>query len=128
MTAHPIDIHIGQKLKSRRITIGMSQEDLGNAIGVTFQQIQKYERGINKMSLSRLFDIASILNTPIIFFLEGIGKRGRPALAEDKIDLLLDKNKCDNKEVLSLVRAYSNISDEKTRRHILALVKGLSGN
>ncbi|MFV9903062.1 MAG: helix-turn-helix domain-containing protein [Rickettsiales endosymbiont of Dermacentor nuttalli] len=120
-------MYIGQKLKSRRITIGMSQEDLGNAIGVTFQQIQKYERGVNKMSLSRLIDIASILNTPITFFLESIGKRGRPALAED-IDLLLDKHKCDYKEILSLVRAYSNISDEKTRKHILSLVKGLSDN
>lgn len=71
MLPHPVDIHVGKQLRVQRIIMGLSQEALAKAVGITFQQVQKYERGINRMSASRLFDFSRVLSVPVSFFFEG---------------------------------------------------------
>lgn len=73
---HPVDVHVGQRVRERRILLGMSQQNLGIAIGITFQQIQKYEKGTNRIGCSRLFDLAEAQNVPIAYFFEGYTREG----------------------------------------------------
>ncbi len=128
MAPHPVDTHVGKKLRSRRTLLGMSQEKLGEAVGVTFQQIQKYERGLNRIGSSRLYEFARVLSNPVSYFFEGMENvAGQPeyqSMAEDQGRF--EHENIANKEVLSLVRAFSGISDQKVRKDILSLVKSLS--
>src|SRR5580658_9157585 len=71
MLSHPVDVHVGKQLRMQRIVMGLSQEALAKAVGITFQQVQKYERGINRMSASRLFDFGKVLGVPVSYFFEG---------------------------------------------------------
>jgi transcriptional regulator with XRE-family HTH domain len=128
MVPHPIDTHVGKRLRSRRTLLGMSQEKLGEAVGVTFQQIQKYERGLNRIGSSRLYEFARVLSNPVSYFFDGIEEVVGEAEVKSISD---DKNRFEyesiaNKEVLSLVRAFSGITDQKIRKDIISLVKSLS--
>jgi transcriptional regulator with XRE-family HTH domain len=114
---HPIDVHVGRRVRHRRWMVGMTQQQLGDKVGIKFQQIQKYETGMNRVSASRLWDIAEALETSISFFFEGLEtERAGPADgavragAEPRGDLLADK------EALDLVRAYYAIPEEQRRR------------
>lgn len=129
----PIDIHVGKRLRQRRMLIGMSQERLGEAVGLTFQQIQKYERGANRMGASRIFRFAEILAVPVAYFFEESPAGGRvgPGLAESKQgrleeDEALPNDLLQRKETLDLVRAYYRIGDAKQRRKFLELVKAMA--
>lgn len=128
MTPHPVDVHVGKRLRSRRTMLGMSQEKLGEAVGVTFQQIQKYERGLNRIGSSRLYEFGRVLSSPIAYFFEDMDDTARAgdikAFAEDQGGF--EYENLANKEVLSLVRAFSGITDQKIRKDILALVRSLS--
>ncbi len=129
MESHPVDIHVGKKLRSRRTMLGRSQEEVGKAVGVTFQQIQKYERGLNRIGSSRLYDIARILGVSVTYFFEDFEAYRRTKttpgdIAENASNF--DNEGVDNKEVLSLVRAYYGISTPLVRRKILSLMKSLS--
>lgn len=125
---NPIDIHVGSRIRLRRNMLGMSQEKLGESLGITFQQIQKYEKGTNRVGASRLQAIASILNVPVAFFFEDapgheVGTAG--GLAEDSsttyvVDFL------NSPEGLQLNRAFVRISDAKVRRKVVDLVKALA--
>jgi transcriptional regulator with XRE-family HTH domain len=116
--AHPVDIHVGDKLRQRRWMTGITQQQLGNAVGTKFQQIQKYENGSNRVSASRLWDIAKALDVPISFFFEGID--GQVAdTGEAHASILSDK------EAVNLVRVYSAIPKEQ-RRKLLDLARILS--
>ena len=117
---HPVDIGVGTRVRSRRILMGMSQERLADQLGVTFQQVQKYEKGSNRISASRLADISEILDVqPGYFFEEVIGakpsSRSPPAPADP-----LNK-----RETLELVRAYYRIADPNLRREITSLIRSL---
>ena len=122
----PIDISIGSRLRLRRLTMGFSQETLARALGITFQQIQKYERGTNRIFASRLFHLASVLRVPVAYFFEGLspgseaGAPGCPkaAIAEDGVQDLLGKS-----DTLKLIQAYNKITDPGVRRQIYALVR-----
>jgi len=106
---HPVDVHVGQRVRQRRWMIGMTQQQLANKVGIKFQQIQKYETGANRISASRLWDIADALEVPVAFFFEGIDE----AVGEDaKVagDMLMDK------EALELVRAYYSMPETQRRR------------
>ncbi len=70
---HPVDIHVGQRVRQRRWEVGMTTQQLGDSVGITFQQIQKYETGANRIGASRMWDIAEVLEVPVSFFFEGIG-------------------------------------------------------
>ena len=126
---NPIDIHVGSRIRLRRTMLGMSQEKLGEALGITFQQIQKYEKGTNRVGASRLQNISSILNVPVSFFFEDApgesSSSGSSGLAEASssnyvVDFL------SSSEGLQLNRAFVKIGDPKVRRKLVDLVKALA--
>lgn len=124
---HPIDVHVGQRIRQRRILIGMSQTDLAEAVGVTFQQVQKYERGANRTSASKLYEFATILGVSVPYFFDemsaeasGRPKRGRPRASAGEVEASL----MESVEALKLVRAFYKIGEHR-RRHIGALIEAL---
>ena len=111
--AHIVDIHVGKKIRERRWLIGMTQQTLAERVGIKFQQIQKYETGTNRVSASRLWDIAAAMGVPVASFFEGLPtKQLRPACAPDELpeDMLADKG------AMALVRSYYAIPESQRRR------------
>jgi len=136
----PIDVHVGTRIRLRRTLLGMSQERLGEALGLTFQQVQKYERGVNRVGASRLFDLSRVLDVPISFFFDdmpeplsqsggGIGGgplSGRRTMGfADQQDSLADDT-LSRRETLELVRAYYRIPDAAVRKSVFDLIKRLT--
>lgn len=115
---HPVDVHVGKRIRHRRWMVGMTQQQLGDSVGIKFQQIQKYETGMNRVSASRLWDIARTLGVSIGFFFEGLDAEAAPQ-GEEELDLLASK------EALELVRAYYAIP-EAQRRRLFDLARVLS--
>ncbi len=127
MSAHPVDIHVGKRLRLRRSMLGMSQDSLGKEIGVTFQQVQKYERGVNRIGSSRLYHLATILTVPVSFlFVEFEPKleADMPGFAEGDGAAYHNDN-LDSKETLALIRAYYKIEDPNIRKKVLSLIKAM---
>lgn len=125
---NPIDIHVGSRIRLRRTMLGMSQEKLGESLGITFQQIQKYEKGTNRVGASRLQNIAGILNVPVSFFFED-APGDQPGSATGMAEASSSNYVVDflsSSEGLQLNRAFVKISDPKVRRRIVDLVKTLS--
>ncbi len=118
--SHPVDVHVGKRIRHRRWMNGTTQQQLAEAVGIKFQQIQKYETGMNRVSASRLWDIAHALNVDVSFFYEGLESEGAPAQASDMpSDILADK------EALELLRSYYAIP-ETQRRRLFELARVLS--
>ncbi|MBL8549812.1 MAG: helix-turn-helix transcriptional regulator [Hyphomonadaceae bacterium] len=125
-SANAIDRRIGQKVRTRRLEVNMSQERLAELLGVTFQQVQKYEKGVNRIAASRLFDIASSLDVPVAHFFEGINPgRGARGLAEDPAESFLYET-ISTPEGLQLVSMFASIKNQKVRRRVLDLVRALT--
>lgn len=130
---NPVDIHVGSRVRMRRTLLGLSQERLGDALGLTFQQVQKYERGMNRIGASRLYDLARILDVPVSFFFDempadvaarqGTATSGGTALAEESSGW--EPDAMSRRETLELVRAYYRIRDPRIRRRLFDLVKSL---
>ena len=125
--ANPIDIQVGNRVRIRRMLIGMSQERLGDLLGLTFQQVQKYEKGVNRIGAGRLFEVSRILNVPIDFFYEGVEGQlaGQPGMAEPEgappvMEFV------SSGEGLQLSLAFMKIKDAKVRKRVLDLVKSLA--
>jgi len=117
---HPVDVHVGKRVRHRRWMVGMTQQQLAERVGIKFQQIQKYETGMNRVSASRLWDIAETLSVPVSFFFEGLeGGADKPAESNLPGDILADK------EALELVRSYYAIP-ENQRRRLFELARVLS--
>ncbi len=121
--AHPVDAHVGQRLRHRRWMMGLTQQQLAALVGVRFQQIQKYESGVNRVSASRLWDLSQALSVSVAFFFDGLEEEeGKPAStdisppAEDVME---------ERETVELVRSYYGIETE-SRRYLLDLIKSLS--
>ncbi len=131
----PIDVHVGTRIRLRRTLLGMSQERLGEALGLTFQQVQKYERGVNRVGASRLFDLSRVLDVPISFFFDDMPEalatsyggqaarrpiggfaEGQDGFGEDALN---------RRETLELVRAYYRITDPAVRKRVFELIKSL---
>jgi len=130
MSANPIDIHVGKRLRLRRSVTGVSQEKLAEMLGITFQQVQKYEKGVNRIGSSRLFDIAKSLGVPVNFFFDEYsessgGAAGKYALAEETAEFAHEEN-TKSRETMALVKAYYQISDPKVRKKALELIKSLA--
>lgn len=125
---NPIDVHVGSRIRLRRNMLGISQEKLGESLGITFQQIQKYEKGTNRVGASRLQAIASILNTPVSFFFDGApgDSSAQPRLAEENATYVADF--LNSSEGIQLNRAFVKIADPKVRRRVLDLVKALAAD
>lgn len=124
---NPIDVHVGGRVRMRRMLVGMSQEKLGDSLELTFQQVQKYEKGANRIGASRLYQIARVLGVPIEFFYDGIsgdGQAGADGFAEAEtghfeLDML------STSEGIQLNSAFFSIRDPKVRKKVLELVKAL---
>ena len=118
-----VDVHVGARIRLRRTLLGMSQSALGEAVGLTFQQIQKYERGANRVSASRLWEFSQVLDVPPSFFFddlpEGVANRTEsvPVAADAETNVLAKR------ETLELVRAYYKIADPSVRKRMFELTK-----
>jgi transcriptional regulator with XRE-family HTH domain len=124
---NPIDVHVGSRIRLRRNMIGMSQEKLGELLGITFQQIQKYEKGSNRVGASRLQAISSILSVPVAFFFEDApGQEPAPAGFGEEASSNYVVDFLNSAEGLQLSRAFVRIGDPKVRRRIIDLVKSLA--
>ena len=124
--ANPVDAHVGHRVRLRRMLIGMSQERLGELLGLTFQQVQKYEKGINRIGAGRLFEVAGILGVPISFFYEDAdanAQAGGFAEGEEPPPVM---EFLASGEGLQLSLAFMRIKDVKVRRRILDLVRSLA--
>ena len=131
----PIDVHVGARIRLRRTLLGMSQERLGEALGLTFQQVQKYERGLNRVGASRLFDLSRVLDVPISFFFDdmpdtlSVAYGGQPhgrrvaGFAETQEGFADDT--LNRRETLELVRAYYRITDPSVRKRVFDLIKSM---
>lgn len=128
---NPVDIHVGSRVRLRRTLLGLSQEKLGEAVGLTFQQIQKYERGANRIGASRLFEFSRILDVPVSFFFDDMAERMKPSetpgvlAAADQPQAPLEPDPLTRRETLELVRAYYRISDPQVRKRLFELAKSL---
>ena len=117
---HPVDVHVGKRIRHRRWLVGMTQQQLAERVGIKFQQIQKYETGANRVSASRLWDIADALEVPVSFFFEGLNEEEEAKTSsKSPADILGDK------EALDLVRSYYAIP-EAQRRRLFELARVLS--
>ena len=133
--SHPVDIHVGQRMRQRRMLLGMSQEKVGTAVGLTFQQIQKYERGSNRIGSSRLFEFAKVLGVPVSYFFDEMPSnalagrpmsgRGRKGFGEAATPFDHVKDPLIKRETLELVRAYYKIRKSRVRKGIFDVVKAV---
>ena len=114
---HPIDVHVGSRVRRRRTLLGMNQTQLGEKLGITFQQIQKYERGSNRISASRLYQMTRILDVPVSFFFDGLVE-GASMWSPD--DILVKR------ETLEFVRTYYRIGDPAARKGLFELIKAMA--
>jgi len=125
---NPIDVHVGGRVRLRRMMQNMSQEKLGESLGITFQQIQKYEKGTNRIGASRLQHISSVLQVPVSFFFEDApGATMEPGFAEGRPAAFVT-DFLSSSEGLQLNRAFVRIKDAKIRRKIVDLVRAVAGD
>lgn len=135
---NPVDVYVGNRVRIRRTLLGMSQEKLGEELGLTFQQVQKYERGLNRIGASRLWDLCNVLNSPIGYFYEGIDKavasfsprnvsKGDFAAAAEEGLPEEDNDPLTRRETLEMVRAYYRIEDRAVAKKIFELIKTVAG-
>lgn len=130
-TPDAVDVHVGQRLKVRRSLLGLSQEKLAESIGLTFQQIQKYERGMNRISAGRLYQFSKILDVPVSYFYENLKKIASNTstaigLSDNEQEAFISNDLMDNKETLDLVRMYYSIEDEEMRKDIFKFIKSMA--
>jgi transcriptional regulator with XRE-family HTH domain len=128
---NPVDVHVGSRVRLRRTLLGMSQEKLGEAIGLTFQQVQKYERGANRVGASRLFDLSRVLDVPVGFFFDEMpddvaasSPAQRPGNKQPPPEQSLDPMV--KRETLELVRAYYKIDEPSVRKRLFEMTKALA--
>ena len=133
---HPVDVHVGARLRQRRALLGMSQTAVGDAVGLTFQQIQKYERGTNRIGASRVFEFAKVLDVPCAYFFDdmpGNVLKGRPMNGAKKFGEEAspfagngaDASPLIKRETLELVRAYYKIREPRVRKRLFETVKAI---
>ena len=126
---NPVDIHVGKRVRLRRTLLGISQEKLGKAINLTFQQVQKYERGTNRIGSSRLYQLSQVLDIPVSYFFDDlpieITARKSPGLTDVKV-ASFQGDPLVKRETLELVRAYYRITDPSVRKRIFELVKAVA--
>jgi transcriptional regulator with XRE-family HTH domain len=125
---NPIDKHVGSRIRLRRMMLGMSQGTLGNALGLTFQQVQKYEKGANRVGASRLQQLSQTLQVPVTFFFEGAPPTpGRPDATGDIPSPAYVSDFLATSEGIALTQAFMRIKDASLRRRIVDLIQGIAG-
>lgn len=128
---HPMDIYAGERLRARRLLLNMSQTDLGDKAGVTFQQIQKYETGSNRMSASRVYELAKVLDVPISYFFDGFteskkNRYDRAAAGQSRVTGEDSGDMMNRRETIKLVRAFYNIEDLALRSQLLKMTRTIA--
>lgn len=127
---NPVDVHVGSRLRERRIFLHMTQEKLALELGITFQQVQKYEKGVNRIGASRLFDLARVMGVEIGYFFEGLSPDQAPFPTPQGHDVpvmpILDASS--KRETLELIRAYTAIRDPQIRRRVYDLARTLASS
>lgn len=125
---NPVDVHVGGRVRLRRMIMGMSQEALGKALGLTFQQIQKYEKGANRIGASRLYELSKLLDVPVQFFYDDYagGEPGAaPGMAEsDAAGVFMEL--AQSPEIIQLCKVFSQIKEPQVRKRILDLIKSIA--
>lgn len=132
--AHAVDIHVGMRLKERRVSLGLSQGELAETVGITFQQVQKYERGTNRMSASRLYEFSKVLHVPVGYFFTGIEKEDT---AKPQVGVILGgaaeegaafehEMMSGSRESLEFIRSFQRIRDPKQRKALSAFVRSIA--
>lgn len=135
-TPDAVDVHVGKRLKTKRTLLGLSQEKLAESLDLTFQQIQKYERGMNRISAGRLYELSRILEIPVTYFYEGLKATASNVSApigmsdntQESFGGSSDDDVMNRKETLDLVRLYYSIENEKTRKDIVKFIKSMAAN
>jgi transcriptional regulator with XRE-family HTH domain len=125
---NPIDQHVGSRVRMRRLMLAMSQEKLGFALGLTFQQVQKYEKGMNRIGASRLQQISHILQVPVAFFFEGAPNALAPQGSGSALSMAEIDDFISDSEGLRLIRAFMRIDNAALRRRIVTLVQEIAGD
>lgn len=128
--ANPVDVHVGGRVRLRRMLLGMSQEKLGEHLGLTFQQVQKYEKGINRIGASRLFDLSQVLGVPVQFFYEELVMAGMDGAAAGFAERPAESYAAEflgSRDGLELNKAFARITDPRVRRSIVDLVRAFAG-
>ncbi len=133
--ANQLDAHVGGRMRLRRTLLGLSQEKLASALGITFQQVQKYERGVNRVGASRLYDLSRVLDVPVAFFFDGIAAnkalpKKKPIIraigvASPKAAFQYEDELGNDREILELVRAFKAIKNPEMRKSVLDMVRSL---
>ncbi len=124
-----VDAHVGSRVRLRRTLLGFSQEKLGEAVGLTFQQIQKYERGANRIGSSRLYQFSQVLDVPVSFFFDDMPEAAgaRPGGLSEDAPSAYESDQFTKRETLELVRAYYKITNGDVRKRVFELVKAVAG-
>ncbi len=131
---HPVDVYVGARVRLRRKLLGMTQTKLGDALGLTFQQVQKYEKGANRIGSSRLYDLARVFDVPIEHFFEDMpaevaaSSRATKGRGRAKVPPGYDLDPMVKRETLELVRAYYKIEDAGVRKRVYQLIKGVAAD
>ena len=130
---NPVDMHVGARVRLRRTLLGLSQEKLGEAIGLTFQQVQKYERGANRIGASRLYDLSKVLDVKVSYFFEDMSDQIAARSPRQIRGMVQEEDSYEpdpmaKRETLELVRAYYKINDPRVRKRLFDMTKALSVN
>jgi len=139
MTKQDVDIYVGKRLKQRRTMMGLSQEAVAKAVGITFQQVQKYEKGSNAMNASRLYELACFMNVPVAYFFDGMDKVSAtvssatgfaeaPALAFDHGDMGGESGAASDREALEVMKSFNRIKEPLIRKRLADLLRAVSEN
>ncbi len=129
---NPIDIHVGARVRLRRHLLGLTLQTLAKAVGVTYQQLQKYEWGVNRIGASRLFSLSHVLDVPVSFFFEdlspaaaGAGRKRRARGFSEAPAAAIDFDVLSNRETIKLIRAYYRVTDSQLRKRVLDLLEAV---
>ncbi len=129
---HPIDVHVGSRVRLRRNLLGLTLQTLAKAVGVTYQQLQKYERGVNRIGAGRLFNLSHVLDVPVSFFFEdlspaaaGAGRKRRAKGFSEAPAAALDFDVLSKQETIKLIRAYYRVTDPQLRKRVLDLLEAV---
>ena len=125
-TPHPVDVHVGSRVRLRRGELGMSQEKLASELGLTFQQVQKYERAANRISASRLYYMSKVLGVDVPYFYEGYAETGAPSGFAELPAATFESDLLQRRETIELIKAFYGIANQTLRRQMLGLAKSFA--
>lgn len=130
MTKQDVDTHVGKRLRQRRTMMGLSQEAVAKAVGITFQQVQKYEKGTNAMNANRLFEFGRFMNVPVAYFFEGLDQQSGGGIAgfSETEGEKFDHKRVSDRESLEMMKAFKRIKEQMIRKRLADLVRAVADN